>query len=84
MCKNISIDWYFNRDFWWESMYFQPYFMNLNNARNAKIIFSRGTHKDNATNRKVAGSIPDGVMGIFQWHNPAGRTMALGWTQPLT
>ena len=23
-------------------------------------------------------------MGIFQWHNSAGRTMALGSTQPLT
>jgi hypothetical protein len=32
----------------------------------------------------VAGSIPDGVIGIFQWHNPSGRTMALGSTQPLT
>ena len=37
-----------------------------------------------ATNRQVAGSIPDGVIGIFQWHNPSGRTMALGSTQPLT
>jgi len=37
-----------------------------------------------ATNRKVAGSIPDGVIGIFHWRNPAGRTMALGLTQPLT
>ena len=32
----------------------------------------------------VTGSIPDGVIGIFQWHNPSGRTMALGSTQPLT
>jgi hypothetical protein len=24
-----------------------------------------------ATNRKVAGSIPDGVIGIFHWHNPS-------------
>ena len=31
-----------------------------------------------ATSRKVAGSIPDGVIGIFHWHNPSGRTMALG------
>jgi len=31
-----------------------------------------------------AGSIPDGVVGIFHWHNPSGRTMALGSTQPLT
>jgi len=37
-----------------------------------------------ATSRKVAGSIPDVVIGIFHWHNPSGRTMALGSTQPLT
>jgi hypothetical protein len=29
---------------------------------------------------KVAGSIPEGVIGIFHWHNPFGRTMALGST----
>ena len=37
-----------------------------------------------ATNRKVAGSIPDGVIGIFHWHNPSDHTMALGSTQPVT
>jgi len=37
-----------------------------------------------ATNRKVAGSIAAGVIGIFHWHNPSDRTMALGSTQPLT
>jgi hypothetical protein len=37
-----------------------------------------------STSRKVAGSIPDGVIGIFHWHNPSGRNMALGLTQPLT
>jgi hypothetical protein len=37
-----------------------------------------------ATNRKVAGSIPDGVVGFFHRHNPSDRTMALGSTQPLT
>ena len=37
-----------------------------------------------ATDRQVAGSIPDGVIGIFQCHNPSGCTMALGSTQPLT
>jgi len=36
------------------------------------------------TNRQIAGSIPDGVIVIFHWHNPSGRTMALGSTQPLT
>ena len=37
-----------------------------------------------ATNRKVAGSIPDGVIGIFHEHIPSDRTMALGSTHPLT
>jgi len=36
-----------------------------------------------ATSREVAGSIPVGVTGIFREHNPSGRTMALGSTQPL-
>jgi hypothetical protein len=36
-----------------------------------------------ATSRNVAGSIPNGVGGIFHWHNPLGRIMALGSTQPL-
>ena len=36
-----------------------------------------------ATIRKVAVSIPDGLTGIFHWHNPSGHTMALGWTQHL-
>jgi hypothetical protein len=31
-----------------------------------------------ATSRKVAGSISDGVIGIFHWLNPSNRTMALG------
>jgi hypothetical protein len=34
--------------------------------------------------RKFAGSIPDDIFGIFRWHNLSGRTLALGWTQPLT
>ena len=36
-----------------------------------------------ATSLKVAGSIPDNVTEIFHSHNPSGRTMALGLTQPL-
>ena len=35
-----------------------------------------------ATSRKVVGSIPDGVTGIF-WHNPSGCTMTRGLNQPL-
>jgi hypothetical protein len=45
--------------------------------------FTNGTH-GGVTCRKVAGSIPDYVIEIFLWHNPSGRTMALGLTQPLT
>jgi hypothetical protein len=37
-----------------------------------------------AANRKVAGSIPDGVFGIFHLHKSSGCTVALGLTQPLT
>jgi hypothetical protein len=36
-----------------------------------------------ATSRKVEGSIPDGVTEFFNGHNPSGRTMTLGSTQPL-
>jgi hypothetical protein len=52
-----------------------------------QISGARGGHiwlRHCATNRNVAGSISYGVIGIFHWHNPSGRTMALGFTQPLT
>ena len=47
-----------------------------NNMRSSLLIHC-------ATNRKVAGSIPDGVIGIFHY-NPSDRTMALGSNQHLT
>jgi hypothetical protein len=34
--------------------------------------------------QKVASSIPDGLMEFFINIIPSDRTMALGWTQPLT
>ena len=37
-----------------------------------------------ATNRKVTGSIPDGVNEFFIDINTSDRTMALGSTHPLT
>ena len=37
-----------------------------------------------ATDRKVAGSIPNGVIAIFHWHNNSDRTMTLGSNQTLT
>jgi hypothetical protein len=36
-----------------------------------------------ATSRKVAGWIPDCVIGIFHRHNPSGRTVTLETTQTL-
>jgi hypothetical protein len=34
--------------------------------------------------RKVSGSIPDDVIGFFNWPHPSSRTMTLGSTQRLT
>jgi len=48
------------------------------------IFLARSFLRHCATSRKIAGSIPDGVTGIFHWHNPSGGTMVLGLTQPLT
>ena len=50
------------------------------------IVFIYGPflYWHSARSRKVVGSIPDGVIWIFHWHNPSGRTVALGLTQPLT
>jgi len=36
------------------------------------------------TIQKAVGSIPDRVSENLHWHNPPGRTVALGWTNPLT
>jgi hypothetical protein len=47
-------------------------------------IFSVPCPRHCAKSRKIAGSIPDGAIGIFHWHNPSGRTMTLELTQPLT
>jgi hypothetical protein len=33
---------------------------------------------------KVWRLFPDGVIGVFQWHNPSGRTMDQGSTHFLT
>jgi len=48
-------------------------------ARSGIVVKALNTNRQDAG----AGSIPDGVIGIFQWHNPSGHTMALGSTQPL-
>ena len=50
--------------------------------RKYKYTFSRRRHAV-AQLVEVAGSIPEGVIGIFRWYNPSGRIMALKLTQPL-
>jgi hypothetical protein len=40
-------------------------------------------HLVQAQRYKPEGSIADGVIGIFHWLNPSGRTMALESNQPL-
>jgi hypothetical protein len=37
-----------------------------------------------AASRKVAGSIPDEVIGFFNLPNPSSHTVVLELTQPLT
>ena len=50
-----------------------------------KLYFAKiGSMRWGATSRKVASSILSGVIGIFHWHNPSGRTVTLESTQPLT
>ena len=48
--------------------------------RNILVGGARGVAADwgTALQTEVAGSIPDGVVWIFHWHNPSGLTMALG------
>jgi len=50
---------------------------SLDAAANWKSI-PRPTSLHYATNRKVAGSDPGSLIGIFHWYNPSGCTMAKG------
>jgi len=47
-------------------------------------LWIRTLYRVAITSRMVAVSIPYGVIGICHWHNPSGRTMALGSTHSLT
>jgi len=58
--------------------------MSSFNYSSTTIMRWRSRLRHCATSRKVAGSIPEGVKGIFHRHNPSGHTVALGLTQPLT
>ena len=44
----------------------------------------RSWFRHSATSLRVAGSIADGIIGIFHRHNASDYTMTLGLTQPLT
>jgi hypothetical protein len=47
-------------------------------------VLSEYYYKYYATSRKVAGSVTDEAIGLFNLLNPSNRTMALGTTQFLT
>ena len=79
------------REIQWHLLYFQLWNLLNENQYVLKLSFTaflifynlyyvggarwRGWLRPYATSRKVAGSIPDDVIGIFQWHIPSGRTM---------
>jgi hypothetical protein len=74
---------------WWSGFNFHTNTQLMKAIYVALIVTAWGTLRRSwlrhcATILKVAGSVPDGVIGIFHWHNPFSRTMALGLTQPLT
>jgi len=54
------------------------------NKKFARLQPLRGTRRHWAISRKVAGSIPDGVIGIFHWHHSSCRTTAAGSIHSLT
>jgi hypothetical protein len=66
------------------------FFPNTEEIINCESYFSRrdarwfSCLRHGATSRQVAGSIPDGVIGIFCWGYPSCRTMTLGSTHSLT
>ena len=50
---------------------------------NLQTVYRKGL-RHCATNRKVAVSISESVIGIFYRHIPSGCTVALWLTQPIT
>jgi hypothetical protein len=74
----------FRHDAIWRqySQSLKPFILKLITSMNLSLLVHCTSHC--ATSRQVAGSIPDGVIGIFHWNNPSGRTVALGSTWPLT
>jgi hypothetical protein len=48
------------------------------------LMWQHSWLRDCATSRKVIGSIPNEVIGFFNWTNPSSSTVALGSIQPPT
>jgi len=53
-------------------------------GRGLTLKYTRGTRGgavswDSATSRNLAGSFPDGVIGIFNWHNSSARIRRRSW-----
>jgi hypothetical protein len=80
--------------FSWSALALRPHcycnrrlpFVHIGNSVN--LIIMGGTRycswlRRYVTSRKVAGSIPDYIIGVFNWSNPSSRSMSLGSTQPL-
>jgi len=76
-CNTIAVLLEFMSIKYWRKWHFMAYLILIRSTR------WRSWFRHCATSRKVAGSIPDVVIGIFRWRNPWDRTMALGLTQPL-
>jgi hypothetical protein len=50
----------------------------IQNAANSKGVWRSKTPRHFATSRKLAGSIPDEIIGFFNCPNPSSRTMTPG------
>jgi hypothetical protein len=56
----------------------------LNYKKSERVPRRRSWLRHRTANRKVAGSIPDDIIGILYSHNPSGQTTVLESTQPPT
>jgi hypothetical protein len=68
----------------WGTIWFIIYFYNLFGLNPRSGTRWRSWLRHCVTSRKVAGLIPDGVIGTFRWHNLSGRIIVLRSAQPLT
>ena len=83
--SNIAVSVYIKGQFCSSYLMFVKSFLSgCPQTQLSTLYFTRWRSWQCVTGREVAVSIPTGVIGIFHSHNPSGRTMALGSTQPLT